>query len=216
MQPATQSKKNAGKTLFQLAKKGEVSQQAEKKCLEDFPVIKPGVGEKILCVQRKHKIALIGSFVPPVLFIIFFLFLLIFVSGLLPQIILTIIHSWVFITYVILTVISWFLITMIFIYMTWYYEFYIITNRSILHRYCFRISGPYSDIVYGERMHVREITRVPPNLLCDFLKIEDVYIYFQKIEQEEPFIFNIPSDAQQIEDLLHDLAILRNKHQKYD
>lgn len=218
MSPTKKIERNTGQVLFELKKKVAPPKiVASKKKLEDYEVIKPGTGEKILCVQRRHKIALIKSIFQQIFIVLSLLVLIFFISHFLQQTFFINFEGWIIITYLMLSFISIFSVVMIYIFMSWYYEFYIITNRSILHRYCFRIAGPFSEIVYGERMHVREINRIPPNLICDFLKIEDVYVHFQKVERDEPFIFSIPENAQMIEDILHDLAIIKNHPKnKYD
>ncbi len=212
MSQIDKNQKNSGTVLFHFSQKNGVSKKTNKKVLKDFQVIKPGIGEKILCVQRRHPISLYSSFGQLAFVILSILLILFAVSNFLQDSLLTSTNEWVVMIYIAFTAAAIFFVSLIFIFMNWYYEFYIITNRSILHRYSFRLAGPFSEIVYGERMHVREIVRIPPNIIYDFLKIEDVHIYFQKHEQEEPFIFKTPSDAQEIEDLIHDLAIAYKKH----
>ena len=218
MPSSIHKEKNHGKTLFQFAEKTEImTNKSREKRLEEFPVIKPGVGEKILCVQRKHPIALANAIIQQLFILLSILILILFTASFLQTTLTIRTTTWVVSAYMVLFAVCLFSVSLIYIFMNWYYEFYIITNRSILHRNCFRLAGPYSDIVYIDKMHLREITRVPPNILYDFLKIEDVHLYFQKMQQEEPFIFKTPSDAQTIEDLVHDLAIIDNKdRRRYD
>ena len=59
-------------------------------------------------------------------------------------------------------------------------------------------------------MHVQEIDRKPRNIFYDFLKIYDVYVYFHKLEKEEPFIFRNPQNSQKIEDVIEDLRTEKN------
>ncbi len=218
MSPIIKKQKSSGTVLFRFPKESAILQNINNKPLKDFQVIKPGIGEKILCVQRRHHIAIVSSLLQHIFLFICLLIGLFFISRFLRNNFPINIEGWIIITYLTLSLISLFSVSLIFIFMNWYYEFYIITNRSILHRNCFRLAGPYSDIVYIDKMHMREITRVPQNILYDFLKIEDVHLYFQKQEQEEPFIFRTPADAQVIEDLVHDLTIIteRERHRKYD
>lgn len=205
--PETPRTKQHGKNnVFQFREKRKTHKK-ERQRLEDFPIIKPGVDEKILCVQRRHPIAIITSLSLQVLFALFLIFSVIFISIFLPQISPITSNNWILMTYIALIIISIFLLIAIYTFMSWYYQFYIITNKSILHRYVFRIAGPFSDIVYAERMTVSDIVRHPSNLLYDFLKIQDVYVHFSKLEREDPFIFKTPDNAQQIEDLIHDLVI---------
>ena len=178
---------------------------AKKKKLEEYPIIKCQAGEKILCVQRKHPIVLVVPLVFPIIMFFFFLFSLVFLAPLLPQI--SSILTPHLTLYTIVTMLCALLLIETFLFMDWYYQFYVITNKVILYRHCFRISGFYSEEVFFDKMHQREIRRDSQNILYDFLKIQDVYVYFNKLEQEEPFLFKTPENAQQIEDLLDNLTI---------
>lgn len=173
-----------------------------KKRLEDFPIVKCMLGEKILCVQRQHLIKLIAPLVLRIIVVLSILFPLIFISSSIQQILPFALNNSALIAYVILTILSAFFVIEIYSFMTWYYHFYIITNKAIVHRHSFRIGGPYSEIVYGDKMHIQDITRSSSNVIYDFLKIQDIYVYFHEIERKEPFILQTPSDAQAIEDIL--------------
>lgn len=182
----------------------------EKKCLENLPIIRCAVGEKILCVQRHHPIVLIAPMLLPIMSALIVLSALIFIPRFLPETLPFSFNNPLLITYIILTITSMLFVIETYNFMNWYYDFYIITNKQIVHRRCFRIVGVYSESVYGEKMHVQDILRVPPNLLYDFLKIQDVYVYFHKLERDEPFIFETPENAQEIDDLIQDLATQEN------
>ena len=182
----------------QVARRGVENQ----KQLENFPIVKCVAGEKILCVQRQHPIEFIVPLVLRIIVVLLILFSLVFVSPSIRQILPFALNNSTLITYIILTILSTFFVIEIFSFMTWYYQFYIITNKAIVHRYCFRIGGPYSEVVFGDKMHIQDITRGAPNIIYDFLKIQDVYVYFHEIERKEPFIFKTPQNAQEIEDLL--------------
>ena len=173
-----------------------------KKRLEDFPIVKCMLGEKILCVQRQHLIKLIAPLVLRIIVALSILFSLVFISPLIQQILPFALNNSALIAYIILTILSAFFVIEIYSFMTWYYHFYIITNKAIVHRHSFRIGGPYSEIVYGDKMHIQDITRSSSNVIYDFLKIQDIYVYFHEIERKEPFILQTPSDAQAIEDTL--------------
>lgn len=173
--------------------------------LEEYPVVNSLPDEKILLVQRKHPIFLIGHLllisisvliIPVSFFIISFLF-----PGF--NAFLT---SSVLVAYGILISISVFWVVSLYLYFSWYYHFYVITSKALIDRYSFRLGGEYSEVVFGEKMHVQEIVRKPRNLFYDLLKIHDVYIYFHKLEKEEPFIFRGPQNSQEIEDLIEDLS----------
>lgn len=124
-------------------------------------------------------------------------------SNLLPNTL----NNQILISYILLTTLSAFLVIELYTFMHWYYQFYIITNKAIIHRHAFRLTGPLSEAVFGENMHIQEIDRYSPNTIYDFLKIQDVYVYFHKLEREDPFIFRLPQNSQEIEDLLQDLVI---------
>ena len=174
--------------------------------LEEYPVVKCLDGERILCVQRKHPIILIGHLLLlgfTILTIPFSLSLILFTY---PDFVSLVIPAQVLIVYGVLAGFSVFLVISIYLFLSWYYHFYVITNKALVDRYSFRLGGPYSEVVIGDKMHVQEITRKPRNMVYDFLKIHDVYVYFHKLEKEEPFIFRSPQDSQQIEDLIEDLS----------
>lgn len=76
------------------------------------------------------------------------------------------------------------------------------------------MAGFYSESVMLNQMHEQRMERDSPNLIYDFLKIQDLYIFFHKLEREEPFIFKTPEDAQLLEDLLQELIIKPNNTQK--
>lgn len=59
-------------------------------------------------------------------------------------------------------------------------------------------------------MHVQDVTRKATNTIYDYFKIQDVYVYFHKLERERPFIFKTPENAQQIDDLIQSLVIQSN------
>ncbi len=180
----------------------------KKKKLEDCDLIKCGPGEKVLCVQRQHPITLATSMIPPIIGALIIFIGVVFVSFLLPIPVSTGLLWTSIIPYVALTILSGLLVAETFNFMTWYYQFYIITNKALLHKHFFTIGGFYSDAVFLEEIHQQEIIRQPPNVIYDFLRIQDVYIYFHKLEREEPFVFKTPENAQRIEDLLQDLTIV--------
>lgn len=182
-----------------------------RKNLKDFPIIKTTEDEEILLVQRQHPIVLFSQmfFISGMLLLIPALFM--FVSSSLPCspplpcATLNIIYNQALLSFVLLTALCAFLTAEIYIFMKWYYHFYIITNKTVIERFSFRIGGPYSEVVVGENMHIQEIIREAPNIIYDFLKIQNVSVYFHKLEREEPFIFRLPQDAQAIDDLLDSL-----------
>lgn len=188
------------KVIFDASKK--TSPQKKKQILEDFGLIHPLAGEKVLCVQRQHIIALIFPMLFPLLGLILLLTLLFFSQKLF---FFSFFNS-LYIFYLVLTAVAAILIFETFIFMRWYYQFYIITNRCIMHIHFFRLGGYHIDEVFLERIKEQEIDRKAPNLLLDLFDIEDVYVYFPHLEREAPFIFNMPSNPKKIEDILKELT----------
>lgn len=198
------------KVLFDSTKEKNITHEPKTKRLEECPIIKCAPDEKILCVQRQHPITLIVPMLMPVLIALFVLSSLFFVPIFFPQMIPFALYNTTLPAYIMATTIVIVLVVETFNFMNWYYQFYVITNKAIIHRHCFRIGGEYSEVVFGEKMHVQDMVRIPQNVIYDFLKIQDVYVYFHKLEREEPFIFKTPEDAQIIEDLIQDLVTQAN------
>lgn len=174
--------------------------------LENYPVIKCADGEKIICVQRQHPISLINSSIFLVVILLTLISILVLLYSVSDYSFL-ILNNPIFIIYVSLALVCSFMVLEIHIFLHWYYHLYIITNRALIDRFSFRLSGPYSEVVFGEKLHVQEIIRKPINIFYDFLGIQDVYVYFHQLEKEEPFIFRTPKNAQQIEDIIDNLAL---------
>lgn len=180
--------------------------------LENYPVVKCVEGERIICVQRKHSIILMGhlallSFT--ILTIPFSFSLILFTY---PELLKIVIANQVLIVYGVFALAAIFLVIAIYLFLSWYYHFYVITTKALIDRYSFRLGGEYSEVVFGDKMHVQEIVRKPRNILYDFLKIHDVSVYFHKLEKEEPFIFRSPENSQQIEDIIEDLSAKAQKN----
>jgi len=176
-----------------------------KKRLEQYPVVKCAPGEEILLVQRRHRFSLICSIVIETLGIIVASFILLSLIPLKNFIPLSL-YNFTTALYMILTILSVYVLFELYEFLVWYYQFYIITNKAIIHRYFFRINGEYSETVYGDKMHVQDVDRVSKNFFYDYLKIQDVYVQFHKLEREEPFIFKTPKNAQAIDDIIQSLV----------
>lgn len=174
--------------------------------LENYPIVTCREGEGIICVQRKHPVILIGHLLllSFAILTIPFSFSLIFFTY--PDLLNMVVVGQVLIAYGVLTLTAIFLTVAIYLFLSWYYHFYVITNKALVDRYSFRLGGPYSEVIFGEKMHVQEIIRKPRNIFYDFLKIYDVYVYFHQLEREEPFIFRSPKNSQQIEDVIEGLS----------
>lgn len=173
--------------------------------LEDFPIVKCTDGEKVLCIQRQHPIVLFNRMILQFGLLSVILISVILTSFSLSGILPFNLNNNIITLYIALVSISVYAAVGLYTYMDWYYQFYIITNKALVHRRVFRISGPYSEVVFGDKMHIQEIDRRPQNLIYDFLRIQDIYVYFHKLEREEPFIFKMPGDSQAIEDILDNL-----------
>jgi|SRR3989344_6479246 len=175
------------------------------KSLESYPIVKCIDDEKIICVQRQHLIIFINKLIFSIFAALMFPVILLYVAYSIPQITSLTQANPVLFFDTLFTSLAIFLVLVIFLFLSWYYHFYIITSKAIIDRYSFRIMGPYSEVVFGDKMHVQEIIRRPTNMIYDFLKVHDVYVYFHKLEKEEPFIFLSPQNSQQIEDTIEDL-----------
>lgn len=176
------------------------------KGLENYPVVKCAEGEKILCVQRQHPIVLINQSVLSFVIIILIPVCLLLFGYSITDPFFEVFKNPVLILHILLGSVALFFVLENYIFLSWYYHFYVVTNKALVEKFSFRISGPYSEVVMGEKLHVQEIIRKPLNLFYDFLRVNDVYIYFHKLEKEEPFVFRSPQDSQQIEDLIEDLS----------
>ncbi len=181
----------------------------DKKRLKDYPVVRCAPGEKILLVQRQHIVSLLDSILLET--IVVTIILLVIFSPIAFNIFLFLnFYNTTFALYLALTILSMFFLRNIYTFLHWYYQLYIITNKAIIHRSFFRIVGEYSETVYGDKMHVQDVTRKATNTIYDYFKIQDVYVYFHKLERERPFIFKTPENAQQIDDLIQSLVIQSN------
>lgn len=194
---------------------GNITQEPKAKRLEDYPIIRCAPGEKILCVQRHHPIMLIIPMTLSVISLFLILSLLVFLSYFLPGILTSyLLNAASFASIVFILICTLFSIE-IFMFLNWYYQFYIVTNKAIVERHAFRIGGLYSEAVMLDQIHQQELLRKSQNIIFDFLKIQDVYVYFNKLEREEPFIFETPQDAQEIEDLLQNVTIQSGARESY-
>jgi len=135
---------------------GHHKKRKEKQRLVDFPIIKPGIAEHVLCIQRQHPIVFVTAAILQGVIALFLLAALFFIAFFLSD--LQPFNNGIVLVDIALVIVSIFSVSIIFTFLTWYYQFYIVTNKSIIHRYCFRIAGPFSEIVYAERMHRKSKT----------------------------------------------------------
>jgi hypothetical protein len=175
------------------------------KRLEDSNLIKLLPDEKILSVQRQHWLVIFGRMIFPLFVAVVALIIALILPldnlyALLP-------NALYLKTFFTLSVICLLFAVVIYEYLSWYYQFYIVTSRCLMHIHFFRIGGFFFEEVFLDQMMQQEITRRAPNLFFDVLGIYDVYVEFSQLDRPEPFIFKSPSDSQYIEDLVENLTI---------
>ena len=98
----------------------------------------------------------------------------------------------------------------VYAFMRWFYQFYIITSKRLIHIHYFRIGGFHLDEVFYLQTKPTEVECHPRNFLLDFLGIEDVFVYFKNLERTVPFTFNMPPDSGKIEKLLEERLLEGN------
>ena len=159
-------------------------------------------GETILTVQRKHWISL-------VLFLLVHLMIIacVFIAAIiiLAQQYTLIVPKLIIDT--VLLLLSFLAVIGMFSVMDWYYQFYVITNKRIIHVHFFRITGQHFEEVFISRNSEVEIRRITDNILFDLLNIDDIHIIFRRQERLEPYILERPENPQEIERILDELAI---------
>ncbi|MEX2013055.1 MAG: hypothetical protein WD967_01485 [Candidatus Levyibacteriota bacterium] len=206
------SENGTRRVIFESGHKKANTEKDEKR-LEDYPIVKCAPGEKVLLVQRRHIVSLLDSIVLEG--IITMVVLLAIFSPIIFNVFLFFdFYNLTFALYIGLAVLSIFFTRSIYTFLHWYYQLYVITNRAIIHRSFFRIVGEYSETVYGDKMHVQDVTRKATNTIYDYFKIQDVYVYFHKLERERPFIFKTPENAQKVDDLIQSLVTQSNGEKK--
>ncbi len=168
-------------------------------------VIKLYPKERVVEIQRQHIISLflpVAAVIILILVTILSLFLLElqkFIS--VPNIIKI---------EVALIAINFCLVFTFFSFMYWFYQFYIITNRAIIHRFFFRFGGSHSEEVFLEASPEREILLESESPIFSLLGIEDVKVFFQRPGLGE-FVFKIPENPEGIENALEEISLGRLK-----
>lgn len=179
----------------------------------EFRGIKLFPQEEVLDIQRQHLIALLLPLVTVILLIFAVIGILmgLFYFSVYIQ------DQLVFITAVLVLAVAFtsLLVLSTYIFLHWFYMFYIITNKRLMHVHFFRIGGFHLDEVLHERTDPLEIDREPKNFFLDFLGIEDIYVYFHRFERPEPFLFETPENSNRIEELLEEhLLTPKNRNNK--
>lgn len=175
----------------------------------EFRGIKLFPKEEVLDIQRQHPIALL---IPLSAVILLTLSVIGILMGLFYYSI-YIQDPLVFITATLVMAVTFtsLLALATYIFLHWFYMFYIITSKRLMHVHFFRIGGFHLDEVLHERTDPLEIDREPKNFFLDFLGIEDIYVYFHRFERPEPFIFETPENSNRIEELLEEHLLTRKE-----
>ena len=166
-------------------------------------------GEKIVCVQRQHWHMVVFPLFVPILAVLVLIGLTVAVNVQHVFIVSPILGATLFHT--LLFVIGGSLVFATYVFLFWYYQFYIITNKRIVHRRHFTFGGRHMDEVFIDATPIREIVRVASNPFFDLLHLEDVYVHFQRLERPEPFIFQKPMEPRVVESIMEQAAV-----QKFD
>lgn len=167
--------------------------------IKNFKGLKLFPEEEILNIQRQHWILILPTLVIislailAVIAILISLFTYQYIQQI-QQIVFVILLAFVFITFLLALV--------IYLCLQWYYQIYIITTKRLVHIHFFRIAGFHLDEVLHEQTRPIEIDRNPENFIFNILEIEDVYVYFKRLERPDPFIFKTPHNSNVIVDIL--------------
>lgn len=157
--------------------------------------------ERVVEVQRQHVVSLLIpvfinlSLIIVALFSVLSLHLQNFFK--IPEVILIELFFVIFCFFLTLTV---------FALMYWYYQFYIITNRCLIHRHFFRIGGYHSEELFLETSPEREIITQASNPIYSLFGIDDVYVLFQRPGLKE-FVFKTPENANRVENALEEISL---------
>src|SRR5260370_25486443 len=156
-------------------------------------------GEKIYTIQRKHLISIVFPLASYILIAITFIIASVIISRLF-----LVSSPLVFIDAAIL-ILSFLVVFGMFIVMNWFYQFYVITNKRILHIHFFKTQGQHFEEVFIAAGTEIKISRVGSNLIYDMLNVEDVYIEFRREDRQEPFIIRAPNRPEEFEEILDEI-----------
>lgn len=194
---------------------GDLKQGKETK-LHNYPIIKCAPGEMILCAQREHPVAFMFAMAVRLATEIFIFISFFFVVYSTLSLTTLFLDKKTIILLGTIVGLSTILLIELYAFLSWYYQFYIVTNKAIVHKRFFRISGFYSEVIFLEQIHQQEIDRSPSNLLYDYLRIENITVRFHKLEREDPFFFKSPENAQEIEDAIQNVTVQAGPTKKND
>src|SRR3954451_10300985 len=123
-------------------------------------------GEKIYTIQRKHLISMVLPLASGVAIIAMLIATSIIVFWLYPVV------SPLFFIDVMLIILSILIVFIMSTIMYWFYQFYVITNKRILHIRFFQIQGKLSDEMFFTKNTKIKVSRVATNLIHNILNVE--------------------------------------------
>ena len=158
-------------------------------------------GEKIYTIQRKHPISMIlplaaGVAVVAILIVTFTIIFWLYA-----------VVSPLFFINVMLIILSLLIVFTTSNVLYWFYQFYVITNKRILHVHFFQIQGKLSDEMFFTANTKIKVSRAATNLIYNILNVEDISIEFRRDVHREPFIIQAPSHPREIEEVLENLSM---------
>lgn len=177
------------------------------KLLKDLITISLLPEEDVIEVERQHWIV----FFYPMLLNSVVLILLFAIAAFLISLQILPITFGNYITAFILFSLSFLSVVGTYVFMDWYYTFYIITNKRLMHARYFRLGGHYSEEVFLRASTARRIERTSANIIYDMFDIEDVWVHFYDYEVPEPFVFRTPANSLKIKNIIEDLYEKKKK-----
>src|SRR2546430_3028340 len=152
-------------------------------------------GEKIYTIQRKHPISVVVPLASYILIMTIFISTFIIISRSYPAI------SPLFFIDAVLLLLSFLVVFAMFAMMNWFYQFYVVTNKRILHIHFFKTQGEHFEEVFVAVGTEIKISRVARNLLYGILNVEDIYIEFRREDRQEPFVIRAPDRPKEFEEI---------------
>ncbi len=157
-------------------------------------------GEKIYTIQRKHLISIVFPLASYILIMIILIVASIIISHLF------LVSSPLFFIDAVLLLLSFLVVFGMFTSMNWFYQFYVVTNKRILHIHFFKTQGEHFEEVFVAAGIEIKISRVGSNLIYNILNVEDIYIEFRREDRQEPFIIRTPNRPEEFEEILDEIA----------
>ena len=157
-------------------------------------------GEKIYTIQRKHPISVVVPLASYILIMTIFISTFIIISRS------YLVISPLFFIDAVLLLLSFLVVFAMFAMMNWFYQFYVVTNKRILHIHFFKTQGEHFEEVFVAVGTEIKISRVARNLLYGILNVEDIYIEFRREDRQEPFVIRAPDRPKEFEEILDEIA----------